>query len=80
MILALSAYPFPSGHSTHETALWPPQFTSSPPDPIEKWVHVRMIERDQPCSPSCIIRSIAFVLLGASVAPEIVFGSVVSSL
>ena len=37
-------------------------------------------ERDQPCSPSCIIGSTAFVLLGASVAPEIVFGSVVSSL
>ena len=23
--------------------MWPPQFTSSPPDPVEKWVHVRML-------------------------------------
>ena len=39
----LSTYPFPSGHSPHEVAVWPPQFTSSPPDPVEKWVHVRML-------------------------------------
>ena len=37
-------------------------------------------ERDQPCSPSCIIGSTAFVLLGASVDPEMVFEFVVSSL
>ena len=37
-------------------------------------------ERDQPCSPSCTIGSTAFVLLGASVAPEIVFGFVASTL
>ena len=37
-------------------------------------------ERDQPSSPSCIIGSTAFVLFGASVAPEIVFGFVASKL
>ena len=37
-------------------------------------------EGDQPCSPSCIIGSTAFVLLGASVDPEMVFEFVVSSL
>ena len=41
--MAYSNYPLPSGHSPHEVAVWPPQFTNSPPDPVEKWVHVRML-------------------------------------
>ena len=77
----LSTYPLPSGHSPHEVAVWPPQFTNSPPDPIVQCAHCSCEkEIDRPCSPSCTIGSTAFVLLGASVAPEIVFGSVVSSL